>query len=113
MAPTEQKALVLPAKLGEFELQSRAVPNPGKGEVLARIDATALNPVDWKIKVYGLDFLSYPGIVGTDGAGVVEEVGEGVTNLKKGDKMYGFFLPPLAITCLIAFAQPLARNIRE
>jgi NADPH:quinone reductase-like Zn-dependent oxidoreductase len=89
MAPTDQKALVLPEKFGEFELQSRPVPSPGKGEVLARIDATALNPVDWKIKVHGFSFLSYPAIVGTDGAGVVEEVGEGVTNLKKGDKMCG------------------------
>jgi NADPH:quinone reductase-like Zn-dependent oxidoreductase len=89
MAPTDQKALVLPEKFGEFELQSRPVPSPGKGEVLARIDATALNPVDWKIKVHGFSFLSYPAIVGTDGAGVVEEVGEGVTSLKKGDKMCG------------------------
>ncbi|EIN12421.1 GroES-like protein [Punctularia strigosozonata HHB-11173 SS5] len=87
MAPKEQKALVIPSKGADFVVQSVAVPSPGPGEILARVDATALNPVDWKIKDLYQDWIQYPGILGFDAAGVVEEVGEGVTNVKKGDKI--------------------------
>ncbi|EIN10100.1 GroES-like protein [Punctularia strigosozonata HHB-11173 SS5] len=87
MAPTEQKALFLLAKGGDFSVQTTSVPTVGPGKVLARIESAALNPVDYKIKDWALPFISYPGILGTDGAGVVVEVGEGVTNLKKGDKI--------------------------
>ncbi|KAF8895991.1 hypothetical protein BD779DRAFT_1493342 [Infundibulicybe gibba] len=43
--------------------------------------AAALNPLDWKIKAYDL-------IVGHDGAGDVEEVGEGVVNVSRGDRVF-------------------------
>ncbi|EIN10099.1 GroES-like protein [Punctularia strigosozonata HHB-11173 SS5] len=87
MPPTEQKALFLLTPGGEFAVRSRSVPSPGAGEILARVDATALNPVDWKIHRHAPDIIQYPGILGTDGAGVVEEVGEGVTHLQKGDRI--------------------------
>ncbi|EIN05014.1 GroES-like protein [Punctularia strigosozonata HHB-11173 SS5] len=87
MAPTEQKALVLLTTGGEFAVQSKSVTTSGAGEVLARIESTALNPMDCKVKAFALPFVSYPGALGTHGAGVVEEVGEGVANLKKGDQI--------------------------
>lgn len=87
MSPKVQKALFVVSKGGEFAVQDTAVPSPGPGEILARVDATALNPVDWKIKYLYQDLIQYPGILGSDGAGVVVEIGDGVTGWKKGDKM--------------------------
>ena len=49
--------------------------------------STALNPVDWKIQKYAIYVEKYPTIVGTDIAGVIEVVGEGVTTFKKGDRV--------------------------
>lgn len=85
-----QKALLLPALGGKWTVGESPVPKPGPQDVLVKIMATALNPVDWKLLVDS--FLSsiiqeYPFISGTDGAGIVEEVGAEVTTLKKGDKM--------------------------
>ncbi|KAF5327331.1 hypothetical protein D9619_004012 [Psilocybe cf. subviscida] len=64
------------------------VPKPGDGQVLIKIIATSLNPVDWKIKTHGLFLEKYPAILGTDLAGVVEEVGQGVDEWKHGDRVY-------------------------
>jgi NADPH:quinone reductase-like Zn-dependent oxidoreductase len=49
--------------------------------------ATALNPVDWKMQKYGIFQESHPALFGEDVAGVVEQVGEGVTAFKKGDRV--------------------------
>ena len=62
-------------------------PKAGSGEILVKIHATALNPVDWKIQVYNFFIEQYPAILGTDSAGTVEELGEGVTGFAKGDKV--------------------------
>ncbi|EIN12417.1 GroES-like protein [Punctularia strigosozonata HHB-11173 SS5] len=87
MAPKEQKALFFLTDHRDWDVRTTAVPSPGAGEVLVRVDATALNPVDWKLPIYHKNVMTYPGILGTDGAGVVEEVGEGVTRFQKGDKI--------------------------
>jgi NADPH:quinone reductase-like Zn-dependent oxidoreductase len=66
-------------------------PQPGNGEVLVRIHAAAVNPVDWKIRTGRYkDRLQYPlpFIPGWDFSGVVEATGPGVTRLKKGDEVY-------------------------
>ncbi|THU82645.1 GroES-like protein [Dendrothele bispora CBS 962.96] len=60
------------------------------GEILVKVEASALNPVDWKVQDYGL-FIpdeSYPAILGLDVAGEVEDVGEGVSGFKKGDRVF-------------------------
>lgn len=59
---------------------------PGPGEVLIRNHAVASNPVDWKIIAYKL-YLSPPSILGSDVAGTIEAVGEGVTSFKVGDRV--------------------------
>lgn len=66
------------------------------GTVLIKVAAAGMNPFDWKmvdgIMDNGKTPHQFPLIMGVDGAGTVEEVGEGVTRFKKGDKVYGQFI---------------------
>jgi NADPH:quinone reductase-like Zn-dependent oxidoreductase len=68
-----------------------ARPEPLPTEVLVRVHAAGVNPVDWKTRegqgMAGLQ--SLPLILGWDVSGVVEEVGFGVTTLAPGDEVYG------------------------
>jgi NADPH:quinone reductase-like Zn-dependent oxidoreductase len=66
-------------------------PQAGPGEVLIRVHAASVNPVDWKIRAgYLQQMLKYklPMIPGWDVSGVVESAGAGVTRLKPGDLVY-------------------------
>ncbi|KAF9602664.1 hypothetical protein IFM89_030552 [Coptis chinensis] len=66
------------------------VPSPKKNEVLLKVEATSLNPVDWKIQKGLLRPLfprKFPHIPATDLAGEVVEVGPGVKNFSIGDKV--------------------------
>ncbi|WUH97529.1 NADP-dependent oxidoreductase [Spirillospora sp. NBC_00431] len=69
-------------------------PEPGPGEILVKMIAAGLNPFDWKVAdgmfKDSVD-ASFPLILGVDGAGVVEDVGEGVTRLRHGEQVYGTF----------------------
>src|SRR5687767_10542638 len=66
-------------------------PMPGEGELLVRVYAASVNPVDWKIRKSGargwLD-VKTPYVPGFDVSGVVESVGAGVTRFKSGDAVY-------------------------
>jgi NADPH:quinone reductase-like Zn-dependent oxidoreductase len=66
-------------------------PTPGSGELLVRVHAVAVNPVDWKIRAGQMkEMLPYtlPFIPGWDVSGVVEAAGPGVTKFRKGDEVY-------------------------
>ncbi|KIP06233.1 hypothetical protein PHLGIDRAFT_91081 [Phlebiopsis gigantea 11061_1 CR5-6] len=83
-----QKALFLQSRLGTFAVGTCDIPTPEQGELLVEIHATALNPVDWKIQTYdGGIIQEYPAILGTDCAGIVKAVGEGVTDFAIGDRV--------------------------
>ena len=82
------RALFLKEKFGAFELGTKPLPVPGPGEILVKEVAVGLNPLDWKIQVYGVMVSDFPAILGRDAAGEVEAVGEGVTQFQKGDKVY-------------------------
>lgn len=72
-----------------LRLEDVSDPQPQKGEVVVRIRAAGVNPVDTYIRA-GI-YPRKPGLPytpGADGAGVVESVGEGVTRLKRGDRVY-------------------------
>lgn len=67
-------------------------PQPAADEVLIRVHAAGVNPVDWKIRNgYGKETFGHrlPHILGCDLAGVVESVGSEVKRLKPGDAVYG------------------------
>ncbi|KAM0071204.1 putative NADPH:quinone reductase [Helianthus debilis subsp. tardiflorus] len=66
------------------------IPKPSKGELLLKLDATTINPVDWKMQKGMLRPLfprKFPWIPATDVAGEVIDVGPGVNNFKAGDKV--------------------------
>jgi len=84
-------ALILTAYNTPFVLQEVATPVAGQGEVLVRILASAINPLDLKIRAGQAAHAKtrLPAILGIDMAGVVESVGEGITGFKPGDEVYG------------------------
>ncbi|TCD68535.1 hypothetical protein EIP91_010460 [Steccherinum ochraceum] len=85
--PTTQKALFIESPKGAWAVKSHSVPTPGAGEVLVRVEAAALNPVDWKVHDFDFFIAEYPAIIGIDSAGVVVALGDGVENVKVGDKV--------------------------
>lgn len=82
-----QKALFLDAKFGKFVVDTKPIQKPGPGQILVKVKAAALNPVDWKIQKYGMSVGAYPAILGGDVAGDIEELGENVTFFQKGDRV--------------------------
>ncbi|KAJ3548039.1 hypothetical protein NMY22_g1429 [Coprinellus aureogranulatus] len=103
MSPVQQKSLILYEKFGPLVLSDVPVPKPGKGHVLVKIHASALNPVDWKIQKYGFYVQEYPTVLGSDIAGEVVEVGEGVSHIALGDRV--FFQGALGINDQSGFQQ--------
>jgi NADPH:quinone reductase-like Zn-dependent oxidoreductase len=85
------KAIVL-TKFGgpdSFELQDVAIPEVGIGELLVRVMATAINPLDYQIRRGDYpEYVPLPAITGHDVSGVVERVGPGVTDFKVGDEVF-------------------------
>ncbi|RYP46275.1 hypothetical protein DL768_007494 [Monosporascus sp. mg162] len=65
---------------------------PRPGEVLIAVAAVAVNPVDWKVQDLGAFIEEWPTILGEDVAGEIVEVGEGVTNVSKGQRVIGHAL---------------------
>ena len=64
-------------------------PQPGPGEVRIAVRAAGVNPSDWK-KRQGLMDAELPQTLGYEAAGVVDEVGAGVTDVTVGDRVFGF-----------------------
>lgn len=68
------------------------VPKVGNEEVLVRVKAASVNPIDFKVRDGDLKAImkhKFPLVLGSDLAGVVEKVGKAVTKFKVGDKVYG------------------------
>ncbi|KAK7992244.1 GroES-like protein [Apiospora saccharicola] len=91
-------AAVLPtAKAHPLVTKAADVPRATDGEIVVKVEAIAINPMDWLIQDMGPDlfpFLQYPYIGGTDVAGQVTEVGSGnnLTGIKVGDRVLGLTL---------------------
>ena len=72
-----------------FELRDVPTPVPGAGEVLVRVHATSINPLDFQVRRGDYsDLVPLPTITGHDVSGVVEEVGPGVTAFVPGDEVW-------------------------
>jgi len=83
MAVTGRGAFV-PHPGADFEIVELEFDDPGHGEVLVKLVASGLCHTDIGIQASGLPF-ELPGILGHEGAGVVEKVGPGVTDIAPGD----------------------------
>lgn len=85
------RALFINTYESEFVSTDIEKPTPKKGEVLVKIHASGVNPIDNKIRIGVSPYASpvLPAILGTDLAGVIEAIGEGVTQFKIGDEVYG------------------------
>lgn len=91
-------------------------PEPGVGQVLIRVMAAGVNPADWKIRsgVYrAFAPVTFPGRPGLDGAGVIEAVGENVTEFQPGDEVYGVLTGAYAEYALASagYVQPKPANL--
>jgi len=74
----------------QFQMQDVADPQPGPNQVLVRLQATSINPVDTKLRTGGRAMApDLPAVLGCDVSGVVTAVGENVEDLKVGDGVYG------------------------
>ncbi|MPY30187.1 zinc-dependent alcohol dehydrogenase family protein [Streptomyces adustus] len=85
------RALVLKEYDTPLELTEVDTPKAGPGQVLVRIAASGVNPLDIKIRTGNAAHAEriLPAVLGLDLAGVVEAVGEGVTGFAPGDEVYG------------------------
>ncbi|MGW0949034.1 NADP-dependent oxidoreductase [Streptomyces sp. NPDC002623] len=89
------KAVVVTDFGAQPELVDLPTPEPGTGEILVRVHAAGVNPFDWKVTDGALrDSVahSFPLVMGSDAAGVVEKTGPGVTRFRPGDRVYGQFM---------------------
>ncbi|MCF8106087.1 MAG: zinc-binding dehydrogenase, partial [Desulfohalobiaceae bacterium] len=88
------KAVLLKKAGGSDMLELRDVPRPelaGPEHILVRLRAAGINPVDFKMRQAGtLSPDRLPAVLGCDGAGEVEEVGDRVTRFRVGDEVYFF-----------------------
>jgi len=88
------KAMIINGFGGSEVFEAAELPKPvaEAGQVLVRIAATSVNPVDTMIRAMGKDLPispEPPAVLGMDFAGTIEAIGEGVTEYAVGDEVYG------------------------
>jgi len=87
---SQNQAAWIHAKAEPFKVGDAPLTKPGKGEVLIKNHAVAINPADWKMADFGYFVKAWPTILGCDLAGEIVEVGEGVTSFSKGDRVLAY-----------------------
>jgi len=104
------KAVVVHQYGGPEVLKFEEYPDPvaGPGEVLVRVAATSVNPIDYKRRA-GLtkDFypIKFPGLMGVDIAGTVVKVGPGVEGFSAGDQVFAMAADTYAELCVVKAAS--------
>ncbi len=103
------KAIVLHQYGGPEVLKFEEYPDPvpGSGEVLVRVAAASVNPIDYKRRA-GLtkDFypMKFPGLIGVDVAGTVVKTGPGVEGFSAGDRVFAMADNTYAELCVVKAA---------
>lgn len=87
----KSRAWIVETPGGEFREVELVRPTPRPGEVLVRIAASGVNPLDTKIRAGKAEHARhpFPAVLGLDMAGTVVEVGSAVAAFKPGDEVYG------------------------
>ncbi|WP_042373272.1 NADP-dependent oxidoreductase [Streptacidiphilus neutrinimicus] len=98
-----------PENLVEREVER---PEPGLNEVLVRVHAAGVNPVDWKTRASGalIEWGDVPA-VGWDVSGTVEAVGPGVSVFRAGDEVFGMPLFPRQAGAYAEYVVAPARHL--
>lgn len=106
------QAIVIHAYGGPEQLQLEEVPVmvPAKDQVLIKVVASGVNPIDWKLR-QGFMQHPLPYIPGVEASGVVTAVGDGVFGMTTGDEVYGALDGSYA-TYAIGSAELLFKNRR-
>jgi len=107
------KAVVLHQYGGpdELKLEDWADPTPGEGEVLVRVAAASINPIDLKMRSGAAKErfpVTFPAILGRDLSGTVRAVGPKVTDFAPGDKVFAVAWQTYAELCVVK-AEELAK----
>jgi NADPH:quinone reductase-like Zn-dependent oxidoreductase len=95
-----------------LEIVDLADPHPGPGQVRIAVRAAGVNASDWK-KRKGLMDQELPQTMGYEAAGVVDELGEGATNVTVGDRVFGFCADSAAQAelAVLSFYAPIPASI--
>src|SRR5262245_2509297 len=94
-----------------LELVDLPQPEPAPTEVLVRVAAAGVNPVDWKVRARGGFLGDPPFTVGWDVAGTVERVGVGVTRFAPGDRVFGMPRFPKQAACYAEYVTSPSRQL--
>ncbi|KAK9423596.1 putative Enoyl reductase (ER) domain-containing protein [Seiridium unicorne] len=86
--PETFKAAVMPEEGAQNVVADRSLAPLEKGEVAIKITATAINPVDWKIRDYKFFLQKFPAVAGSDAAGEIAAVGPEVSGFAEGDRVF-------------------------
>jgi NADPH:quinone reductase-like Zn-dependent oxidoreductase len=105
----------------QLQLEEHPRPEPKRGEVLVRIHAAGVNPIDWKIRqgvMKDVMPVTFPYIPGIEIAGVVEEFGPGVTDWEIGQAVFaqvaeGGYAEYLAVPAAALALKPEALSFVE
>ena len=83
----KMKAVQVPKPGADFQIVERDVPQPQAGEVRIRVQVCGICHSDMLVKQGGFPGQQYPRVPGHEVVGIVDEVGAGVTEWKKGDRV--------------------------
>lgn len=87
MPPHNTAAWSLRPKTRPLVVSSAPYTSPPAGHLVIKVHSVAINPIDWILQDQDLFRLTYPAILGSDVAGEVVEVGEGVEGLRVGGRV--------------------------
>lgn len=96
-----------------LDLGEAPEPHPGPGEVRIAVEAAAVNPMDTKLRsgMFASKPLSEPKIPGLDAAGVVDELGEDVTDVAVGDRVFGAGSATMAQYAVLPHYWPVPEGV--
>lgn len=86
--PTSFQRSEVPSPKQQTSLVQRSLPALGANEIAIKVTATAINPVDHKMRDHDAFLNGYPAVLGSDAAGVVVDVGSNVTGFQPGERVF-------------------------
>lgn len=86
--PSSHLAAVVPEAGAQHKVVDRSLGSLAADEIAVKITATAINPVDWKIRDYRIFITEFPAVLGSDAAGEVVAVGSSVKSHTVGERVF-------------------------